>query len=81
MDFANGEQIMFYVGGNNHVSRTGTVIKVNRKTIKIEENPRSYSPGQVWICSKERLMSFDGYAGAMVNRGMCIKGFNERFYA
>lgn len=74
--FAVGDKISFYCGGRGrggHVVALCTVIKVNRKTVLLEEGKPSYSPGQQWRCNPDWLIE------NLTARGMTITGYNTKF--
>jgi hypothetical protein len=73
--FQIGEKISFYCGGGRggHNVAHCAVIKINRKTILLQENQNSYTPGQTWRCNMEWLKD------NLTAKSMTIPGFNERF--
>lgn len=54
-DFKQGDRIHFLCNGRGrggHFNVTAVVDKVNPKTLKATEQPRSYSPGTKWVLPK-----------------------------
>lgn len=55
-DYQKGDRISFLCNGRGrggHFSVTAVVDKVNTKTLKATEAPRSYSPGTLWNIHRE----------------------------
>lgn len=74
--FEVGDKISFYCGGRGrggHVVAFCEVIKLNRKTVLLEEIQGSYSKGQKWRCNREWLLE------NLTARGMTIQGYNVKF--
>lgn len=70
------DKISFYCGGRGrggHVVASCKVIKINRKTILLEELPGSYKSGMQWRCNKEWLVD------NLTANGMTVPGYNINF--
>lgn len=77
------QKIAFYVGNREgsrrggHYAAFGKIIKINKKTVVIEETAPSYSPGIKWTWRKEWLLR------NLVDRGMHTADWNvglEKIY-
>ena len=74
--FELGDQISFYCGGRGrggHNTAFCKVIKLNRKSVVLEELRLSYSPGMQWRCNREWLLE------NLTARGMTLPDFNLKF--
>ena len=70
------QKIAFYVGHREcsrrggHVAAFAKVVKINKKTVVLEEITPSYSPGFKWVWNKEYLLE------NLVSRGMHTSEWN-----
>lgn len=74
--FALTDKISFYCGGRGrggHLTATCRVIKLNRKSVLLEEEPGSYKPGMQWRCDREWLIQ------NLTSKGMTLPGYNINF--
>lgn len=73
--FAIGDKVSFYctgTGRGGHNTAYCEVIKINRKSVDLQEMKPSYKPGQIWRCNVEWLME------RLTPRGMTHPGYNEK---